>query len=145
MIDIDNLSVLYLKKNREVKALDNVRIHIAGGDIYTFIGPSGCGKSTLLHVLSGIIRNYSGTVLIDGSPVDPKKQRIGLVLQNYGLFPWKTVLKNCLLGVKIKDNVNSLGEYGNFITKELGIDQLLDRYPSEISGGQKQRVAIARA
>ena len=145
MIDIDNLSVLYLKKNREVKALDNVCVHIAKGDIYTFIGPSGCGKSTLLHVLSGIIRNYSGKALINGSPVDPKKQRIGLVLQNYGLLPWKTVLKNCLLGVKIKDNADSLDEYGNFITKELGINQLFDRYPSEISGGQKQRVAIARA
>ncbi|MDR3237079.1 MAG: ABC transporter ATP-binding protein [Spirochaetia bacterium] len=145
MIDISSLSVLYQRKNLSVTALDNISIHIGRGEIYTFIGPSGCGKSTLLHVLSGIIREYSGTALIDGAPIDPKKQRIGLVLQNYGLLPWKTVLKNCLLGIKIKDRAASLDDYGDFITKELGINQLLDRYPGEISGGQKQRVAIARA
>jgi NitT/TauT family transport system ATP-binding protein len=145
VIDISSLSVLYQRKNLSVTALDNISIHIGRGEIYTFIGPSGCGKSTLLHVLSGIIREYSGTALIDGAPIDPKKQRIGLVLQNYGLLPWKTVLKNCLLGIKIKDRAASLDDYGDFITKELGINQLLDRYPGEISGGQKQRVAIARA
>jgi NitT/TauT family transport system ATP-binding protein len=145
VIDINSLSVLYQRKNQSVTALDNISIHIGRGEIYTFIGPSGCGKSTLLHVLSGIIREYSGTALIDGAPVDPKKQRIGLVLQNYGLLPWKTVLKNCLLGVKIKDRAALFDGYADFITKELGINLLLDRYPGEISGGQKQRVAIARA
>ena len=144
MIDIKSLSVSYAKKNIFNQALDNINIHIDQGEIYTFIGPSGCGKSTLLHVLSGIIRQFSGTITFNGSPIDPKKQRIGLVQQNYGLLPWKNILKNCLLGKKIKDGGDKLDEYGKYIVNELGISHLLSRYPEEISGGQKQRVAIAR-
>lgn len=145
MISIKDLSVFYEGKNCSFKALDNINISIEKGEICTFIGPSGCGKSTLLHVLSGIIREYTGAVLIGGATVDPKKQRIGLVLQNYGLLPWKTVMKNCLLGSKIKDGKNVLDEYGKFIVNELGINDCLTRYPAELSGGQQQRVAIARA
>lgn len=145
MIDISNLSVFYTGKHCTIQALRDINIRIDKGDICTFIGPSGCGKSTLLHTLSGIIRRYDGTVNIDGLPADPKKQRIGLVLQNYGLLPWKNVLKNCLLGIKIKDKKSYIDEYGSFILNELGIEDLLDRYPAELSGGQQQRVALARA
>lgn len=144
MIEIKGLGVSYPGKTSPSPALDNINIRIERGKIYTFIGPSGCGKSTLLHVLSGIIKEFSGSVLINGSPIDPKKQRIGLVQQNYGLLPWKNILKNCLLGTKIKDGGKTLDQYGEYIIDELDIKQLLGRYPSEISGGQKQRVAIAR-
>lgn len=145
VIEIQDLSVVYPGKNKNVLALDRLNINIGRGEIYTFIGPSGCGKSTLLYVLSGIVRNYSGSVTIDGRDVDPKTQRIGLILQNYGLLPWKNVGKNILLGLKIKNGSHELDEYGWYIVRQLGIDTLLDRYPRELSGGQQQRVAIARA
>ncbi len=147
MIDISNLSVFYSGKKTRTQALDNINIHLDRGEIYTFIGPSGCGKSTLLHILSGIIREneYEGTVLIDGEKVDPEKQRIGLVMQNYGLLDWKPADKNCLLGIKIKDGKTLLDDYARQIIRDLGIEKLMSRYPREISGGQKQRVAIARA
>lgn len=144
MIAIKDLTVKYQTKNEEVLALDRLNINIGRGDIYTFIGPSGCGKSTFLYVLSGILQDYSGSVLIDGQIINPKSQRIGLILQNYGLLPWKTVYQNAMLGVKIK-NQPPVDEYRNYIFKKLGIDNLLDRYPKELSGGQQQRVALARA
>lgn len=144
MIEIKDLSVRYKSKNREVPALDHVNINIGTGDIYTFIGPSGCGKSTFLYVLSGILKDYTGSVSMNGQAINPKTQRIGLILQNYGLLPWKSVYKNALLGMKIKGRP-VLDEYSSYILHQLGIDTLLDRYPKELSGGQQQRVAIARA
>ncbi len=144
MIDIRDLSVRYGSADNAVLALEQININIGQGEIFTFIGPSGCGKSTFLYVLSGIIRDYEGTVLINGRPVDPKQQKIGLILQNYGLLPWKNVRQNIVLGVKIKGQPRE-EEYFAYILKQLGIEQLLDRYPKELSGGQQQRVAIARA
>lgn len=145
MIEIKDLVVKYRRKNEETLALDRININIGTGDIYTFIGPSGCGKSTLLYVLSGILKDYTGSVRIDGRPIDPKNQRIGLILQNYGLLPWKDVYHNAMLGVKIKNNQELMDDYGRYILQQLGIESLLDRYPKELSGGQQQRVAIARA
>ncbi|NLV20422.1 MAG: ABC transporter ATP-binding protein [Syntrophomonadaceae bacterium] len=144
MITIKDLSVKYGDQDKSVPVLDHINIEIGKGEIYTFIGPSGCGKSTFLYVLSGILRDYEGLVLVDGRPVDPKRQRIGLILQNYGLLPWKNVRQNIILGVKIKGQPRE-EEYFTYILKQLGIEQLLDRYPKELSGGQQQRVAIARA
>jgi len=145
VIEIKDLSVSYQRENKETLALNKVNINIDTGDIYTFIGPSGCGKSTLLYVLSGILNDYQGTALIDGRKIDPAAQRIGLILQNYGLLPWKNVYQNIMLGRKIKKDPQVLDEYSNYILEQLGIDAFLDRYPHELSGGQQQRVAIARA
>ncbi|CFX40913.1 ABC transporter-like [Syntrophomonas zehnderi OL-4] len=145
MIEIKDLTVKYLRQDDFVLALERINIEIPAGQIYTFIGPSGCGKSTLLYVLSGIIKDYTGRVLINSQPVDPKKQRIGMIMQNYGLMPWRNVYQNVVLGTKIKDGQRRLDEYGQYILEQLGIDHLLDRYPKELSGGQQQRVAIARS
>ena len=145
MLEIQNLQVEYNSQPAKTIALQDINISIAAGDINTFVGPSGCGKSTLLYVLSGIIKDYNGTIAWHGETIDPKKHRIGLILQNYGLLPWKNVRDNCLLGRKIKDGTAELDDYANEILRELGIDHLLHRYPAEISGGQQQRVAIARA
>ncbi len=145
MIAVKDLSVKYKSNRGEVQALNKVNINMAAGDLYTVIGPSGCGKSTLLYVLSGILTDFEGSVLINGKPVNPRTQRIGLILQNYGLLPWKTVYQNVTLGLKIKYGHTGLNEDGRHLLQQLGIDDLLNRYPKELSGGQQQRVAIARA
>ncbi len=145
MIEVKDLTVHYYREKEAIPALSQVSINIGTGDIYTFIGPSGCGKSTFLYILSGILQDYEGSVRIDGRPVDPKSQRIGLILQNYGLLPWKNVYANTMLGVKIKNGQEVLDDHGHALLKQLGIDHLLDRFPKELSGGQQQRVAIARA
>lgn len=146
MIEIQGLTVKFKRSSDEVSALKNFRLNISEGDIYTIIGPSGCGKSTLLNVLSGIQKDYEGSVLINGDRVSPGTQNIGMVFQNYGLLPWKNVYENATLGLKLKGKLSNEGkEYANYILEELGLAGLEKRYPKELSGGQQQRVAIARA
>lgn len=147
MLEINNLSVSYNTEKKLVNALGPISMKIEEGDIYAVIGPSGCGKSTLLHVLSGIIKSYEGQVLLNSETLNPKKHDIGFIPQNFGLLPWKSVQKNCLLSLKIKGKVidDVMNKRIDYIQNKLGINSLKDRYPDELSGGQKQRVAIARA
>jgi ABC-type nitrate/sulfonate/bicarbonate transport system ATPase subunit len=147
MLEIDNISVSYSSEKKSINALGPISMKIASGDIYAVIGPSGCGKSSLLHVLSGIIKDYRGQVLLKGEELNPKKHNIGFIPQNFGLLPWKNVQKNCLLSLKIKGIAidSSLNERIEYILNRLDINSLKNRYPNELSGGQKQRVAIARA
>ncbi|MBC8062903.1 MAG: ABC transporter ATP-binding protein [Clostridiaceae bacterium] len=147
MLKITELSVNYKSKKKLIKALGPININIAAGEIYALIGPSGCGKSSLLHVLSGVIKDYQGQILMKGEKLNPKLHNIGFIPQNFGLLPWKNVKKNCILALKIKGKTidNSVQERIDYIMEKLDIQLLSDRYPSELSGGQKQRVSIARA
>lgn len=147
MIQIKNLSVFYKSKKETIKTLNKINLNVHNGDICAIIGPSGCGKSTLLNVLSGIITEYEGEVLLDSKNLSPHLHKIGLIPQNFGLLPWKTVEENCLLSFKIKrEKIDSdVLKKMDTLMKNLNIYQLKKRYPSELSGGQKQRVAIVRS
>jgi ABC-type nitrate/sulfonate/bicarbonate transport system ATPase subunit len=147
LLEIDNLTASYNSEKKLVNALGPISMKISSGDIYAIIGPSGCGKSTLLHVLSGIIKDYRGQVLLNSEAINPKKHNIGFIPQNFGLLPWKNVQKNCLLSLRIKGKAidSTTNERIEYILNKLSIQSLKDRYPNELSGGQKQRVAIARA
>jgi NitT/TauT family transport system ATP-binding protein len=146
MIEIKNLTVKYKSAQGENTALDNLNINIDSGDICAVIGPSVCGKTTLLHVLCGIIKNYSGSIAVNGESVNSKLQRIGMVQQNYGLLRWKNVFNNSILGAVIKDGKAGLDKaYTDYILNELGLMEFKYRFPNQLSGGQRQRVAIARS
>jgi ABC-type nitrate/sulfonate/bicarbonate transport system ATPase subunit len=147
MLKINELNVSYKTEYSTVKALGPINISIDDGDIYGIIGPSGCGKSTLLHVLGGVIKNYSGEVVLKGQKLNPKEHNIGLIPQNFGLMPWKNVEQNCLLALNIKEkNIDDKArERISHIMNKLDIAHLRDRYPRELSGGQKQRISIARS
>ena len=145
MIEIENVSVKYRTENDIYTAIANVNLVIPDGGTCAVIGPSGCGKSTLLKCVAGLIPDYEGRVLINGEEVNPKAQTIGFMPQNYGLLPWKTVVDNIRLGMKIKKAPELLDR--NVIKqlmRQLGIEGLGHRYPVELSGGQQQRVALAR-
>lgn len=146
MIEVNNLSVGYKTKHDEFPALSNLNFKLDKGQICAVIGPSGCGKSTLLHVLSGIIPHYKGDVLFDGSPINPRRHRIGFIPQNYGLLEWASVYENVLLGLKIKHSAPE-NEKSNidYILEQLGLQELRFKYPGQLSGGQRQRVSIARS
>jgi osmoprotectant transport system ATP-binding protein len=153
MIEFKNVSKIYESGNKQVKAVDNVSLHIEKGQICVFLGPSGCGKTTLLRMVNRLIPITSGSILIDGkdiSTLNPIELRrsIGYVIQQVGLFPNMTIEENIsvvpnLLGwdrVKIKKRYNELMEM-------VGLDpeEYRKRYPWELSGGQQQRVGVARA
>ncbi|ADL08100.1 ABC transporter ATP-binding protein [Thermosediminibacter oceani] len=146
MITVRNLEVFYKSSRGKFRALAGVNLDVEKGGIVAVIGPSGCGKSTLLYTLAGIIKEFKGEVLIDKTPIDARKHRIGLVLQDYGLLPWKNVIENSLLGLRVKKKITKTDrDYAEYILSRMGLSGLFTRYPGELSGGQRQRVAIARA
>lgn len=147
MIQINNLSVFYGSKKEKIKALGPINIKVESDDICAIIGPSGCGKTTLLNVLSGIIKNYEGEVLLNSEELNPHIHKIGFIPQNFGLLPWKTVEENCILPLKIRNEKvdKEIIEKMDSMMNRLNIHSLKKRYPKELSGGQRQRVSIVRS
>lgn len=144
-VTIDGLT----KQYEDNFAVHNFSAELKDGELISLLGPSGCGKSTTLFMLAGITKPTSGRILFDGEDVTdqkPEKRGIGLVFQNYALYPHMTVLENICFPLEVqkvpkKDRI----ERAKKIAKQVHIDELLSRRPSELSGGQQQRVAIARA
>ncbi|WP_437879107.1 ABC transporter ATP-binding protein [Sorangium sp. So ce513] len=129
-----------------VTALDGVSFEVRRRELISVIGPSGCGKSTLIRIVAGLDAPSEGDVLIDGSPVTGPGADRGMVFQGYTLFPWLTVKKNVMFGLKMR-GVSS-GEAARLALEWLdvvGLADFADHYPAQLSGGMKQRVAIARA
>jgi len=126
--------------------LDEFSLNIKRGDRISIIGPSGCGKTTLLYTLAGILSPYSGQAQIMGQTIEAKRKNTSLILQSYGLFPWKSVWDNIILPFKISGELDQTAvKKGQTLLKSIGLEGMENKYPSQLSGGQKQRVAIARA
>ncbi|MCA1291510.1 ATP-binding cassette domain-containing protein [Paenibacillus sp. alder61] len=143
---VKELEVAY--KSGEL-ALGRVDFTLPEHGIYTILGPSGSGKSTLLRAVSGLLPEYRGELMFNGQPLRGQDVLIGLVPQNYGLLPWKTVKANIRVAMKIanpkeQDRRAREEQIDRWLTA-MGIPELGERYPLSLSGGQQQRVAIARA
>ncbi|MEE3481555.1 MAG: ABC transporter ATP-binding protein [Lachnospiraceae bacterium] len=129
--------------------LKNINLEIEKGELVTLLGPSGCGKSTLLRCLAGLETVTSGNILLDGKDItqtSAKDRGIGMVFQQYSLFPNMTVEKNVAFGLKMqkKDNVE-IKKRVKDILEIVGLSDRREAYPSQLSGGQQQRAALARA
>lgn len=130
------------------QVLHDISFEVEAGTFLTLLGPSGCGKSTALRLIAGLDEVSGGTISIEGQDVTglPSAQRnIGMVFQNYALFPHMNVRKNILYGMRIRRapievQTRNLAR----VTELMGLDMLLERYPAQLSGGQQQRVALAR-
>ncbi|AFK21872.1 ABC transporter ATP-binding protein [Pyrococcus sp. ST04] len=138
-----------VKKFGNFTALDNVNLEIKDGEFMALLGPSGSGKSTLLYTIAGIYKPTSGRVYFDEKDVTelpPKERNVGLVFQNWALYPHMTVYKNIAFPLELrKVPREEIERKVRDVAKMLHIEKLLDRYPWQLSGGQQQRVAIARA
>lgn len=146
MIMVNKLNVVFSGTNGKVEALQDLTFTIPQGSISAVIGPSGCGKSTLLYVLAGLNRSYTGEVVVAGETPAPGRRDTALILQDYGLLPWKSVWENTILGLAIRGVSRPLRHTkGESVLRELGLWELRQLYPSQLSGGQRQRVAIARS
>jgi NitT/TauT family transport system ATP-binding protein len=144
-LSIKSLKVEYMQNGQAFSALDSVDLSLPQGKTGVIIGPSGCGKSTLLNVLAGLNPRYSGEVLIEGRP-PAGGGKTALILQDYGLLPWKTVWDNVILGMQLrKKTPRETKTAAEAVLDKLGLLPLARRYPAQLSGGQRQRVAIARA
>ena len=144
-ITIENLT----KKFGDVTAVNNFNAVIESGELIALLGPSGCGKSTMLNMISGIFPPTSGKIYFgedDVTDLGAEKRGVGLVFQNYALYPHMTVLENIAFPLEIKKVKKAEREAKAIeMAKLVHVDMLLKRKPKELSGGQQQRVAIARA
>jgi putative spermidine/putrescine transport system ATP-binding protein len=145
MIDFVNVS----KRFGHVQALVDVSLSVKAGELLAVLGPSGCGKSTLLRVAGGYESPDSGSFLIEGSEitqVPPERRNVGMVFQNYALFPHMSALDNVEFGLRVRGIAK--GERRRRALDMLhlvGLEGIERRRPGELSGGQQQRVALARA
>ena len=154
---LENLTKIFpsrdKKAGKEVVAVNDFTFEIPDGKLIGLLGPSGCGKSTTLYMISGLQKPTSGKIYFgddDVTQVSTEHRGIGLVFQNYALYPHMTVRQNIMFpleNLKGKDKMskNDMLERATYAAKLVQIDDLMDRKPSELSGGQQQRVAIARA
>lgn len=149
-IRLENLTKVFTnKKQLETLAVDQLNVTIPSGKLIGLLGPSGCGKSTSLYMISGLLRPTQGKIFFgddDVTSVPPEERGIGLVFQNYALYPHMTVLQNIMFPLEnLKVPKEQAVKKAQEIADLVGIGELMSRKPVQLSGGQQQRVAIARA
>ena len=153
ILETKDLRKIYGSGDTEVRALDGVNLNVENGEFVAIVGTSGSGKSTLLHMLGGLDRPTSGSVIVDGKDIFRlkdealtifRRRKIGFVFQSYNLVPVLNVYENIVLPIQL-DGRRVDEDFIGKIVKTLGLDGRLDALPSQLSGGQQQRVAIARA
>jgi len=147
-IEIKNL----LKRYKKVVAVNNIDLEVVEGEMLTLLGPSGCGKTTTLRCIAGLETPEEGDIVIDGKQmlsegfVHASQRGIGMVFQNYAVWPHMKVFNNVAYGLKIKKIPRKdIQERVLEVLEMVGLEGLGERYPSQLSGGQQQRVALARA
>ncbi|MBN1958890.1 MAG: amino acid ABC transporter ATP-binding protein [Desulfuromonadales bacterium] len=154
MIKTVDLKKTFVGRGQTVHAVDGVTAHVKKGEVVVIIGPSGSGKSTYLRCLNGLETLSSGHIHVDGVDLADRKtdlnkvrREVGMVFQQFNLFPHKTVLENLVLAQMVvrKRSRNEAERKGRELLKKVGIAEKEKEYPIRLSGGQQQRVAIARA
>ncbi len=129
-----------------VHALSGINLSVASGSFVALLGPSGCGKSTLLKVIAGLLAQTGGSVLVNGKPVAESRYDVGMVFQDARLLPWKTVLENVMIPIRVQRRKRAdYIDRARALLDVAGIADFASRYPAELSGGMQQRVAICRA
>ena len=147
-IEIQNL----FKRFKKVVAINRIQLEVKKGEMLTLLGPSGCGKTTTLRCIAGLEKPDEGDIIIDGNSmlahgfVPPSKRGIGMVFQNYAVWPHMKVFNNIVYGLKLqKISQQQIRDRAQQVLELVGLGGLQDRYPAQLSGGQQQRVALARA
>ena len=155
ILKIDSIEKYYGNKGNILKAIDDVSFEVQQGEFVGVMGPSGSGKTTLLNVIATIDEVSSGHIYLNGKDLTEinkkeigrfRRENLGFIFQDFNLIDTLTIHENIALALTInKTNKNEIDGKVNSVAKELGIEEILTKYPYEVSGGQKQRTACARA
>jgi iron(III) transport system ATP-binding protein len=147
LLSLQNISVAY----QQQKIVENISFNLVEGEISCLLGPSGCGKTTLLRTIAGFEKPNAGTIKLNDciisdseNVVPPEKRRIGMVFQDFALFPHLTVEQNIIFGLNKKNSDTNIKRC-NELLKLINLEGSNSKYPHQLSGGQQQRVALARA
>ncbi|MDF2653900.1 MAG: transporter ATP-binding protein [Bacillota bacterium] len=145
ILEVKNIAQKYQAENGETIAIKDVSFSAEKGEFISIVGPSGCGKSTLLSIISGLLKPTAGEVFVNGSRVLEVTSHIGYMLQNDNLLDWRTIYKNVLFGLEIRniktpENVARAED----LLKKYGLYEFRNNYPSQLSGGMRQRAALIR-
>ena len=148
LVQVEEVSKRY--RNAATKemftSLKNVSLETDTNEFVCLLGPSGCGKSTLLKLIAGLQKADSGRITVEGNEVRKPDGSVGVVFQDYALFPWRTVRRNISIGLDVKHIPKSeQNDKVDWAIKLVGLEKFANYYPHQLSGGMKQRVAIARA
>ena len=146
LLEVKDVCLSYHSLSGETAALSHISFHLMPEEFLAVVGPSGCGKSTLLNLICGLLHAESGTILMNGKPLNKDSARIGYMLQKDHLLEWRSIYRNVLLGLEIqgeltKDNLSYVDE----MLKLYELDKFRDSRPSQLSGGMARRVLLCCA
>ena len=132
LLQIENVSHLYLSKNEASVALEDITLSVEKGEFISLLGPSGCGKTTLLSIVSGLMKPTEGSVTISGHNVLENREDIGYMLQQDYLFPWKNIKENILIGPKLLNKLDQEHEANAVaLLEQIGLGDVLAKFPRE--------------
>ncbi|MEK3723549.1 ABC transporter ATP-binding protein [Paenibacillus sp. FSL H8-0034] len=142
---LQDVSHVYVNNRGAFLAVEHMNLNVAQGEFVSLIGPSGCGKTTLLSLVSGLIKPTAGTVYVTGEPVSQPTSKVGYMLQQDYLFPWRTIYENASIGLELMGrNTAADKEIVNQLLDDMGLSRAIGSYPHQLSGGMRQRVALVR-
>lgn len=145
-LQINGVNKSYESNKQKEHILKDITFEVKTGEIVTLLGQSGCGKSTLLNIIGGFEQPDEGVVLLDGEVIQKPSRDCIMLFQNYGLLPWRSVIKNIEFGLEeLKLTKSERRERAVSYLKLVGLEDRADHFPHQLSGGMQQRVAIARA
>jgi len=151
IVRVNNVTKSFRTRNKDpgkqvVKILGGVSFELTKGSFTSIIGPSGCGKTTLLRIIDGLTRPDSGEVIFNGETVSSPPEKMGFVFQQFGLLPWRNVIKNVEFGLELKGtDPEERKDVAQKYLEIVGLREFENHYPHEISAGMQQRVGLARA
>ncbi len=147
-IRFDHVSVSFPSPRGPLRVVDDVSFEVADREFVSIIGPSGCGKTTMMNIVAGFVQPNSGSVLLDGKPINGPGPERGVIFQEYGVFPWLNVEDNIAFGLRLAANRRRPDEVKDITERYMRLMGLADfahAFPKTLSGGMRQRLAIARA
>lgn len=145
VVELQDLTHVYVNGRGASLALEQISLQVMQGEFISLIGPSGCGKTTLLSLISGLLTPTAGTVRIAGELIKRPTPKVGYMLQQDYLFPWRTIYENASIGLELMGRKDPAAR--SFVLElldDMGLSDYADSYPQQLSGGMRQRVALVR-